>query len=375
MKAYYHARAREYDDWWLGRGLYDGASKPGLGGGARPTLERWIAALPPTRTLDVACGTGFLTRHLPRRGRRARPERRDARGRARAGAGRELRAGRRARAALRGRRLRAPVHEPLLRPPRGGRPRSGSSPRRAASPRELVVVDAALPTAKREREWQERVLNDGTSWHGLQARSSPPTGLLAELGGGASSTRAAGSCWSPRVTRRRSSYRSLASLQRDNRALPRLRRGRLPARVAAGARGPRGQRAYIYGQAPGVVEGEERRPWRGRAGQNLRRWLELDEEAFYATFYCASVTRCYPGRSPSGSGRPTSDAARAGALLVLARVGAAPAAPGADRHRRRPRHRRLVSARGPRRMHRRDLRARRRDRGPASAPVRRRAAG
>jgi uracil-DNA glycosylase len=58
----------------------------------------------------------------------------------------------------------------------------------------------------------------------------------------------------------------------------------------------------IVGQAPGVVEGEERRPWRGRAGQTLRRWLELDEEEFYRLFYCASVTRCYPGRHPSGRG-------------------------------------------------------------------------
>jgi uracil-DNA glycosylase len=58
----------------------------------------------------------------------------------------------------------------------------------------------------------------------------------------------------------------------------------------------------IVGQAPGVVEGEERRPWRGRAGRTLRRWLELDEEDFYATFYCVSVTRCYPGRHSSGRG-------------------------------------------------------------------------
>jgi len=65
------------------------------------------------------------------------------------------------------------------------------------------------------------------------------------------------------------------------------------------------QRAYLYGQAPGIVEGEERLPWRGRAGQALRRWLELDEDAFYATFYCASVTRCYPGRAPSGRGDRT----------------------------------------------------------------------
>jgi uracil-DNA glycosylase len=66
-----------------------------------------------------------------------------------------------------------------------------------------------------------------------------------------------------------------------------------------------GQRAYLYGQAPGIVEGEERLPWRGRAGQTLRRWLELDEDAFYATFYCASVTRCYPGRARSGRGDRT----------------------------------------------------------------------
>jgi len=66
-----------------------------------------------------------------------------------------------------------------------------------------------------------------------------------------------------------------------------------------------GQRAYMLGQAPGVVEGEERRPWRGRAGKTLRTWLGLDEEAFYATFYCASVTRCYPGRAQSGRGDRT----------------------------------------------------------------------
>ena len=71
--------------------------------------------------------------------------------------------------------------------------------------------------------------------------------------------------------------------------------------------GRAGQSAIIVGQAPGIVEGEERRPWRGRAGQTLRRWLELDEERFYSTFYCSSVTRCYPGRHPSGRGdRPPS---------------------------------------------------------------------
>ena len=67
-----------------------------------------------------------------------------------------------------------------------------------------------------------------------------------------------------------------------------------------------GQRAYLFGQAPGIVEGEERRPWRGRAGRTLRGWLQLDEDAFYERFYCASVTRCYPGRTSSrGDRTPT----------------------------------------------------------------------
>jgi uracil-DNA glycosylase len=61
----------------------------------------------------------------------------------------------------------------------------------------------------------------------------------------------------------------------------------------------------MYGQAPGVVEGAELRPWRGRAGRTLRSWLELGEDEFYATFYCASVTRCYPGKAPSGRGDRT----------------------------------------------------------------------
>lgn len=63
-----------------------------------------------------------------------------------------------------------------------------------------------------------------------------------------------------------------------------------------------GQIAYMFGQAPGPIEGTERRPWRGRAGQTLRAWLRMDEDEFYATFYCASVTRCYPGKHPTGKG-------------------------------------------------------------------------
>ena len=63
VKAYYDRRAPEYDDWWLGRGLYAARERPGWEDELR-LLEGVIRDLPPVRTLDVACGTGFLTRHL-----------------------------------------------------------------------------------------------------------------------------------------------------------------------------------------------------------------------------------------------------------------------------------------------------------------------
>ncbi len=107
------------------------------------------------------------------------------------------------------------------------------------------------------------------------------------------------------MTRRRSSYRSIASLQRDNRVCRACAEEGFPLESLPIVQPYEGQRAYMFGQAPGVVEGQERLPWRGRAGRTLRRWLELDEEAFYATFYCASVTRCYPGKAPSGRGDRT----------------------------------------------------------------------
>jgi uracil-DNA glycosylase len=104
------------------------------------------------------------------------------------------------------------------------------------------------------------------------------------------------------VTRRRSAYRSVRSLQRDNRACRACLEAGHPLESLPVLEGREGQRAYLFGQAPGVLEGQELRPWRGRAGQTLRRWLGLDEDAFYDAFYCASVTRCYPGRLPGGRG-------------------------------------------------------------------------
>jgi uracil-DNA glycosylase len=107
------------------------------------------------------------------------------------------------------------------------------------------------------------------------------------------------------MTRKRSSYRSLRSLQDDNRVCRACSEAGYPLESLPVVQPYEGQRAYLFGQAPGVVEAEERRPWRGRAGRTIRRWLELEEAEFYATFYCASVTRCYPGKAPSGRGDRT----------------------------------------------------------------------
>src|SRR5688500_2383016 len=64
MRRYYDKRAHEYDDWWLGRGMFAGLPRPGW---SEEVVEliAVIGALPPARTVDVACGTGLLTRHLP----------------------------------------------------------------------------------------------------------------------------------------------------------------------------------------------------------------------------------------------------------------------------------------------------------------------
>jgi ubiquinone/menaquinone biosynthesis C-methylase UbiE len=63
VKAYYDRRAPEYDDWWLGDGLFADRDRPGWDE-EREQLAGVIAELSPLRTLDVACGTGFLTKHL-----------------------------------------------------------------------------------------------------------------------------------------------------------------------------------------------------------------------------------------------------------------------------------------------------------------------
>jgi uracil-DNA glycosylase len=72
--------------------------------------------------------------------------------------------------------------------------------------------------------------------------------------------------------------------------------------IVSDARAPR---AMLVGQAPGKVEIAGGRPFAGRAGQTLFKWLStigLDEASARDMIYIAAITRCFPGAHPSGRG-------------------------------------------------------------------------
>jgi ubiquinone/menaquinone biosynthesis C-methylase UbiE len=181
VKAYYDRRAREYDDWVYGTGLFADRERPEWHE-ERARLERAVAHLPPARTLDVACGTGWLTQHL--RGEIVGLDSSDA--------------------MLEIARERVPdgefvVGDALALPFTDGsferlltghfyghleereRLRFLSEARRVS--REVVVVDSALHDGVKPVEWQERVLNDGSRWE-VYKRYFHAVELAGELGGG-----------------------------------------------------------------------------------------------------------------------------------------------------------------------------------------------
>ena len=91
-----------------------------------------------------------------------------------------------------------------------------------------------------------------------------------------------------------------AALAACRRCAAELPPGALP--VIPEARAPR---AMLVGQAPGPTEAVTRRPFQGRAGKTLFRWLAragLAESEARELFYIAAVTRCYPGPHPGGRG-------------------------------------------------------------------------
>jgi ubiquinone/menaquinone biosynthesis C-methylase UbiE len=181
VKAYYDRRAPEYDDFWLGEGLYAGRHHPGWDDEVR-VLERVVADLPPLRTLDVACGTGFLTRHL-----RGDVVGLDA-------SARMLEVARRQAPAahfVRGDALALPFDDDAfdrvfasyfychLEEPE--RERFLAEARRVA--RELVVVGSVRGDGDASSRWEERRLKDGSRWT-VYKRVFTGAELVNELGGG-----------------------------------------------------------------------------------------------------------------------------------------------------------------------------------------------
>jgi ubiquinone/menaquinone biosynthesis C-methylase UbiE len=181
VKAYYDRRAREYDDWVYGTGLFADRHRPAWHE-ERRRLEDAVRGLGPARTLDVACGTGWLTQHL-----RGEITGLDA-----------------SEAMLEIARERVPegqfvVGDALALPFEDGafdrvltghfyghleeeeRVQFLSEARRVAQ--ELVVVDSALHDGVEAVEWQERVLNDGSRWE-VYKRYFDAEELAGELGGG-----------------------------------------------------------------------------------------------------------------------------------------------------------------------------------------------
>jgi len=181
VKEYYDARAPEYDDVWLGRGRF--AHRHDGGWFEEVTLLLGgIASLPAARTLDVACGTGFLTRHLhgdltgldhSRRmldeARRKAPDATFVQGDA----------------------LDLPFEDGEFdrlftsffygHLEREDRDRFIGECRRVA--RELVFVDASRERAGVDAEHQQRVLGDGSRWS-VYKRYFRAEELADELGGG-----------------------------------------------------------------------------------------------------------------------------------------------------------------------------------------------
>jgi ubiquinone/menaquinone biosynthesis C-methylase UbiE len=181
VKAYYHARAAEYDDCWLGRGRFAERDRPGWHEEVAQ-LKQAVASMPPAKTLDVACGTGFLTQHL--RGEITGLDQSDA----------MLEIARECvpeATFVEGDALKLPFEDReferlftsyfychLEEPERFA---FLAEARRVAS--ELVVVATQRKSDRPAAHYEERVLDDGSRWQ-VYKRYFAPDELLEELGGG-----------------------------------------------------------------------------------------------------------------------------------------------------------------------------------------------
>ncbi|MHB8059455.1 MAG: class I SAM-dependent methyltransferase, partial [Gaiellaceae bacterium] len=145
-------------------------------------LERALVSLPWAHTLDVACGTGFLTRHLPG----------EVVGLDQSGQMLEIAGGRVPTAAfVQGDAFALPFADSAFERvftahfyghlDQGERGLFLAEASRVAP--ELVVCDSALRPDREREEMQERILEDGSVWQ-VYKRFFGAEELAAELGGG-----------------------------------------------------------------------------------------------------------------------------------------------------------------------------------------------
>lgn len=179
MREYYDRRATEYDDWYEGKGLFSTRPRPGWEG-ELATLVEIVEHLPEGRVLDVACGTGYLTRYL-----RGKVVALDQSPRMVALAHKRLPDAH----VVRGDALALPLRGALFDRVFTGHFYGHLQPQeravflgevRATAP-ELVVVDAGPRGGEPREEWQSRVLSDGSRHH-VYKRFFSGASLAAELG-------------------------------------------------------------------------------------------------------------------------------------------------------------------------------------------------
>lgn len=67
----------------------------------------------------------------------------------------------------------------------------------------------------------------------------------------------------------------------------------------------------IIGQAPGVIVHKSGVPWDDKSGENLRKWMKIDQEAFYDPTKIGIMPMgfCYPGKGKSGDLPPRKECA------------------------------------------------------------------
>ncbi|MGH3915125.1 MAG: class I SAM-dependent methyltransferase [Pseudonocardiaceae bacterium] len=177
---YYDKRAAEYDEWYESRGRFADQDRPGWTAEVAGLIEL-VRRLPVARTLDVACGSGFLTRHLrgvvvgldQSRAMIALARQRLSEGVSLVGHALEL-------PFVNGGFDRVLTSHFYGHLPSEERNAFLAEVRRVAA--ELVVIDSALRPGIDAAQWQERVLND-SSRHRVYKRYLSAAQLATEIGG------------------------------------------------------------------------------------------------------------------------------------------------------------------------------------------------